>query len=99
MSKSIRPDRATVERILSEEAAKDGLTMMDLLSAQRFTQGHGWKTVPKCRARALDRICAETGCSITAAADAIGFDRSGVCRAVRKLRAERAAGQDAQEAA
>jgi hypothetical protein len=88
--KSIRPDRATVERILSEEAAKDGLTMMDLLSAQRFTQGHGWKTVPKCRARALDRICAETGCSITAAADAIGFDRSGVCRAVRALRAEQA---------
>lgn len=95
--KSIRPDRATVERILSEEAAKDGLTMMDLLSAQRFTQGHGWKVIPTCRARALDRICVETGCTVTAVADAIGFDRSGVCRAVRTFRAARA--EEALEAA
>ncbi len=97
--KSIRPDRATVERIFAEVAKEAGVTSTDLLAAQRRGKPGKVSPLTAWRAAAMDRIAAETGCSICAVADAVGFDRSGVCRAVRKLRAERAAGQDAQVAA
>lgn len=99
MNRRIRPDRATVERILAEVAKEAGATSNDLLAAQRRGKTGEPYPLTVWRAEAIDRIVTETGCSICAAADAVGFDRSGVCRAVRNLRARRAAAQHATEAA
>ena len=79
-NRKLKPPRAVIERIITEEADKAGIPADVLMSGKSIPH------IGPIRGAAWLRILNETGCSVANLAKTLGADRSGVNRQIIRAR-------------